>query len=679
MKGTIMKKLLTTLILTLLIIGISEAVDPIAKQRRGNAEPTVAELNKIYARYGIEDYQTAEQNLLNLSTTQDPKANYIYTLELGDFYLDKLNNYTKAESIYKLLNEKYPKHQNISDVYYRLGVTYEKMEKYLEAAQMYEIVATKYRNSPYALDALDAIERCFKKNYQELVAKIDGYPITRIEFDDRIAQAPGNYDTFDKKNQLLNDMISERLIYVSAISRGLDKTPEFKNQFSDIRKNVMFQAWYQREVVNKVKISESDKKKYYSKHKSEFITPEQVQAREILVKTKPEADSLYRLIITYNLKFDSVVQEVSLAPTKSEGGDLGYFSRGTQPKEIENIAFKLKPKTVSLPFYSETKVGYMLLKVDDYKPKKVRTYKDASAEIENKLRGERIDGTFKTKTDGFKQNSAITINDLSIKENLDTVAIIDGEVMTQAQINDYIAKIPPFYRSEFESPEGKKRILDQLILEKTWSKQLEKEKYYLFNSVFSQLLDAKKNTMIGNLRKTEVNEKSVLSDSEIQTEYKKNINEYKVAKQIRAREITVPTESLATEIRKIASGGKITFDSLARAYSTAPTKWMGGDMGFFSVGSKPKDIEQVAFKLNKNQISKVIKQNDSTYTIIKIEDVKDAYTKSFEDVKPVLQRKLRQMKDQSQAKAFTDNLRKSHQVETYLVDETPKPETPQQD
>jgi peptidyl-prolyl cis-trans isomerase C len=662
-----MRKTLATIILILSIISIVKATSP-----------ADVELKNIYNLYNKEDYTTAEQKLQALVTTENTKLQYPYLLELGDFYLDKLNNYAAVESIYKLITEKYPKQKDIADVYYRLGVTYEKEEQFLEAAQMYEMVATKYRKSQYATDALDAIERCFKKNYQDVVAKIDGYPITRIEFDDRISQAPASYDTYDKKMQLLNDMINDRLMYLEAINQGLNQQADYKTRIADIRKNSMFQAWYQREVVNQVKITESDKKKYYSKHKSEFIIPEQASAREILVKTKPEADSLYYLITTMNLPFDSIAQETSLAPTKSAGGDLGYFRRGTHPEELENVVFKLKPKMVSAPFYSPTKNGYMIVKLEDYKPKKVRTYKEAASEIENRIRGERIDKTFKDKTDAFRKACTIVVDDSAIAQNRDTVAVIDGEPLLQQQINDYIARIPPFYRTEFETPEGKMRILDQLILENTWLKQLEKEKYWLLNAVFSQVEESKKNILIGDVRKMEVNDKAIVLDEDIQKYYKKNIAEYKMPKQVRAREITVDNEMTANTVREMALHSKITFDSLAREYSISPTKQMGGDMGFFSAGTKPKDIEQAAFKLNAGQISKVIKQNDSAYTIIKVEEVKDAYTKPLDDVKSAIQRKLRQDKDQELFKEFTSNLYKAHQVETYLVDETPKPEPPKE-
>ncbi|MCX8015668.1 MAG: peptidylprolyl isomerase [candidate division WOR-3 bacterium] len=635
------------------------------------------ELNDISILYLKQDYQSAEQRLNSLLNTNDPILQFTFSLELADLYFDKLNKLDQAESIYNSLIEKFPKHKNIADIYYRLGVIYEKQEKYLAAAQMYELVATQYHKSKYAQDALDAIERCFKKNYQDIVAKIDGFPITRIEFDERMSYNPGAYEKFSEKQKLLDEMIAEQLMYREAKKLGLDQLADFKKRLAENRTNIMFQHWYQQEIVNKVKVSDKEKKAYYKKHKTEFIIPEQASAREILVKTKEEADSLYNLITTYNLPFDSVAQAVSLSPTKSAGGDMGYFRRGTHPQEVENVIFKLKPKSISKPFYSESKAGYLIIKLEEIRPKKERKYNEVAVEIENRLRSQKIDETFKTRTDAFKKACAITIDELALKDNRDTIAIIDGLLITKETIDEYLNRIPPFYRSEFETVEGKKRILDQIILEKTWLKQLEKEKYWLLNAVFSQVDNVRRQLLINDIRKQEVNDKIFISESELKSEYKRTIDEFKTPKQVRAREITVNSESLAQQIRKLALTGRIPFDSLAREYSIAPNKRVGGDMGFFSAGSKPKEIEEVAFKLPKGQISQIIKQNDSTYTIIKIEEIKEASTKPFEDVKMVIQNRLRQNKDKELYEQFINKLRKEHQIETFLVEEKSETETPE--
>lgn len=657
-----MQKIIATIIFVLIITNIVTA-----------DKGVTAQLNNIYTDYAQGNFIAAEQNLLNLIANSNLKTQYTYMVELGDLYLDKLNALTKAESTYNRIIDLYPKEKNLADIYYRLGITYEKQENFLKAAQMYEIVATKYRNAQYAGDALDAIERCFKKNYQDIVAKINNYPITRIEFDDRMAMAPGLYETFESKQQLLTEMINDRLMYQEGLKRGFDQTQDFQERISDIRKNTMFQTWYEREVVKKIQITDAQKKKYYAKNKNEFVIPEQASAREILVLTKPEADSLYQVVSASPALFESLAQVRSLSPTKSNGGDMGLFRRGTHPEEIENALFKAKPNTILTPIYSEAKGGYVLLKLEDLKPRKVRNYNETAPEIENRMRAQSIEQTFKTKTDGFRNACQTTIIEDAFNQNLDTVARIDNEIISQQHINDYLSKIPPFYRSDFETPEGKRRILDQIILEKTWLRQLEKEKYWLLNSVFSSLEQNIKGNLINSIRKTEVTDKVFLTDDDIMKVYKKNIDEYKVPKQFRVREISVSTESVASAIRKLAVTSKMPFDSLARELSNSPTKRMGGDMGFFPLGTKSKIIEETVLKLKTGQISQVIKQNDSTYTILKLEEIKPASTKTFDEVKPTLQRKLRTEREQQRFTTFINEIKNNYVIEQLLVDEKPVP------
>ncbi|MEO0075503.1 MAG: peptidylprolyl isomerase [candidate division WOR-3 bacterium] len=643
-----------------------------------SANNTKNQLDEVYNFYFQGNYHAAEKTLQNLIPNANLKNQYPLLIELGDLYFDKLNELNKAESIYQLIIKLYPKEKTLADIYYRLGLLYEKQEKFLSAAQMYEIVATKYRNPYYLNDALDAIERCFKKNYQERVALIDSYPITRIEFEDRIAMAPGLYETFASKQQLLEEMINDRVMYLEALRQSLNLMPDFLERTTDTRKNSMFQNWYQQEIVNKVKITESDKKKYYAKNKKDFIIPEQASAKEILVLTKEEADSIYQILKDNSAVFESLAQAKSVSPTKKEGGNLGLFRRGTYPEEIENAIFKAKNNTLLAPIYSQAKGGYVIIKVEEIRPKQERKYKDVAAEIEHRLRAQIIDETFKKKTDAFRKACQITINEQAISQNLDTIALINNQPITQQDINQYISRIPPFYRSEFESPEGKRRILDQIILEKTWLFQLEKDKYYLKNAVFAQVQENKRGNLISMIRKNEVSDKVFISDDDAMKVYKQNLSEYKVPKQIRTREITVNSESLAQAIYKMLIKDKLPFDSLARTYSIAPTKRTGGDMGFYSAGNKIKEIEDVAFKLKVGEISKVIKQNDTTYTIIKLEEVKAPYTKSFDEVKASIIRKLRIDKDKELFDRFINEAKSRYQIQRFLTEETETPETPQE-
>ncbi|MBN1483203.1 MAG: peptidylprolyl isomerase [Chloroflexia bacterium] len=88
---------------------------------------------------------------------------------------------------------------------------------------------------------------------------------------------------------------------------------------------------------------------------------EQVHARHILVETEEQAQqALSRL--EKGEDFAKVAQEVSQDPgSASQGGDLGWFGRGTMVAPFEETCFSLEIGEISPPV--ETKFGFHLIQV----------------------------------------------------------------------------------------------------------------------------------------------------------------------------------------------------------------------------------------------------------------------------------------------------------------------------
>jgi peptidyl-prolyl cis-trans isomerase C len=90
----------------------------------------------------------------------------------------------------------------------------------------------------------------------------------------------------------------------------------------------------------------------------------QINASHILVKTEQEANiALYD--VTHGKTFEDVAKERSLCPSKKNGGNLGWFTRGRMVKEFENAAFSLRKGEVSRPV--KTQFGWHIIKVLDAK------------------------------------------------------------------------------------------------------------------------------------------------------------------------------------------------------------------------------------------------------------------------------------------------------------------------
>lgn len=90
----------------------------------------------------------------------------------------------------------------------------------------------------------------------------------------------------------------------------------------------------------------------------------EVKASHILVKTEDEAKNLYDEI-KGGKNFADAAAEVSLCPSGSVGGDLGFFSRGMMVKPFEDAAFELEVGELSQPV--QTQFGWHLIQVTDKK------------------------------------------------------------------------------------------------------------------------------------------------------------------------------------------------------------------------------------------------------------------------------------------------------------------------
>ncbi len=93
----------------------------------------------------------------------------------------------------------------------------------------------------------------------------------------------------------------------------------------------------------KLSVRDDEIKEAFEKHKDELARPEGVHLRHIMVATEAEADDVIKHLKA-GADFRELAREKSLAPTgKINGGDYGVVTRGLLPREIEDVAFAMKP------------------------------------------------------------------------------------------------------------------------------------------------------------------------------------------------------------------------------------------------------------------------------------------------------------------------------------------------
>jgi peptidyl-prolyl cis-trans isomerase C len=512
----------------------------------------------LYQYLGEGNHAAAQSLIARLeSQAKKPADRFAAALEHGDLLLDKLSDYAGAEAIYARLADENPRHKQLPDIIYRLALAQELQEKYLDAARNYEKVATRYSTSTFGTDALDAIERCFRKNYQERVAVVDGHPLTRIEIDDRISRDPVRYETYDKKLQLLDSMVDTRLFYVAALAAGADRDPLFSASYREIRNRAVFTEWYERTVNEAAVPTEKEVNAAYRRDLAKLYTvPEKVHGWQLLVADKPTADSLRRLLVADPaLAWDSLARTNSLAPDKERGGDMGLFARGVQPKEIEGAAFRLPVGQVSQPI--KTADGFVLLRVTEKLPKSVRTLDEVRGQISAAMRQANTARLFDEAIAALKGRASIVTDSFALAQDKETLAVVNGSLVSRDDVEERVNSVPPMFRAQMDSPEGRQRILDQLILERLLATEVERQKLWLCNRVMDQLLTRRAALLVDTYRRMMTTDRVQLDSVELQADYQATIGDFKEPARVHAREITLPTRERAEQVRAWAAAGRL--------------------------------------------------------------------------------------------------------------------------
>lgn len=149
------------------------------------------------------------------------------------------------------------------------------------------------------------------------------------------------------------------------------------------------------DVGEKITIDDTLVGEYYSENTSQFSTEEQRRARHILFKAgENDSEQLHEkkkqlaaevaTMAKSGTDFATLAAEYSEGPTKDNGGDLGFFSRGQMVPSFEEAVFGMQPGEVSEVVQSP--FGYHLIQLEDIEPAQTTPLAEVSDEIRTILR-----------------------------------------------------------------------------------------------------------------------------------------------------------------------------------------------------------------------------------------------------------------------------------------------------
>ncbi|HSR12381.1 MAG TPA: SurA N-terminal domain-containing protein, partial [Thermodesulfobacteriota bacterium] len=155
-----------------------------------------------------------------------------------------------------------------------------------------------------------------------------------------------------------------------------------------------------------------------------------------------------------------------------------------------------------------------------------------------------------------------------------------------------------------------------------------------------------------------------VSSKEAEDYYQNNKEKFGQPKRVKVRHILIKADAKDTEaaavakkkaesVRAEAAAGK-DFAKLAKQYSEDPgTKDQGGDLGFITKGMVVPEFEAAAFSMKPGEISQVI-QTPYGFHVLKVDEVQEARTDSFEKAKDQIDALLRNRKARELAYDLSD-------------------------
>jgi peptidyl-prolyl cis-trans isomerase D len=146
-----------------------------------------------------------------------------------------------------------------------------------------------------------------------------------------------------------------------------------------------------------MKIDDAELRANYEQNRKEYERPDQIKARHILLRVKPERDDAATAAaanaalarIRGGEDFANVARQLSDDESNAgRGGDLGYFGRGQMVKPFDDAAWNAQVGELVGPV--KTDFGYHLIQVQEKQAAGVQPFEQVQAAIRARLINERV-------------------------------------------------------------------------------------------------------------------------------------------------------------------------------------------------------------------------------------------------------------------------------------------------
>lgn len=258
----------------------------------------------------------------------------------------------------------------------------------------------------------------------------------------------------------------------------------------------------------------------------------------------------------------------------------------------------------------------------------------------------------------------------------EVLAKIGDTAITDKDLDEKIKAMPPRVVGRFQSPAGRKNLLNSMVELDLLFREAEKEGLDRDKETLERLAEFKKRLAAEKLREKVLDSVKV-DKAEVREEYEKAGDRYKTQKQVKVSQIVFSWDKGAppktVEAMKKDAAGVLErakkgedFAGLAKKYSLdQASASKGGDIGYATRRTLSPEAYRIALAMDKaGEISGLVEGKDEV-RILKATEVVPEKKKPFEEVSPWLERTVQSRKQREAWLSYIADLKKKEGVVIY--------------
>lgn len=232
------------------------------------------------------------------------------------------------------------------------------------------------------------------------------------------------------------------------------------------------------------------------------------------------------------------------------------------------------------------------------------------------------------------------------------IATVAGENITQEMFDTYVKRRGVTELNKLK-PEEKKAIVTELVNRELLYQVALKDKLNESPLVALEFDNIQRNLFAAAAIRQAVINQGPITDKMIRSEYDRVVSSQST-KEYKARHILSENEKDAKDvILALNKGSK--FEELAKTKSTGPTGKSGGDLGWFRNNQMLPEFTQAVAKLEKGKYTTAPVKTQYGWHIILLEDVREAPSPTFEEMKNKIEASLSNQRLDKYIKSLKSN------------------------